>query len=147
MKKGELEIKSSNATNCSAPFRKAEFMIYYDGREMSKTQELADILLNKGMLPRYRADGTPDEKGRTFRFEYEDEILEAKKRDEVFPALEKCPKIQEYFLNRLKSGDTESVYYSSNDDEFESEDDFLKSLEEDDNLSEAEETENGWDNI
>ena len=123
-------------------------MIYYDGREMNKIQELADILVNKGMIPRFKADGTPDPKGRTFRFEYEDEILEAKKRDDVYPALEKCPKIQQHFLERLQAGDTEAVDYGNDEDEFESEDDFLKSLEEDDeNSLEAEETENGWDNI
>ena len=116
---------------------------------MNKTQELADVLINKGMLPRYKSSGELDPKGRTFRFELEDEILEAKKRDDVYPALEKCPKIQQYFLERLKNGDTEAVDYGNNDeDEFEDEDDFLKSLEDDEeNSSEAEEVENGWDNI
>ena len=122
-------------------------MIYYDGREMNKTQELAEILINKGLLPRYKASGELDPKGRTFRFELEDEILEAKKRDDVYPALEKCPKIQQYFLDKLKAGDITPVEYD-NQDEFEDEDDFLKSLEDDEeNSSEAEEVENGWDNI
>lgn len=114
---------------------------------MNKTQELAEILINKGMLPRYKSDGSLDPKGRTFRFELEDEILEAKKRDDVYPALEKCPKIQQYFLERLKNGDIEAVNYGNDEDEFEDEDDFLKSLEDDENSSEAEEVENGWDNI
>ena len=114
---------------------------------MNKTQELAEILVNRGLLPRFKADGTPDPKGRTFRFELEDEILEAKKRDDVYPALEKSPKIQQYFLDKLKAGDITPVAYANQEDEFEDEDDFLKSLEDDENSSEAEEMENGWDNI
>lgn len=132
----------------SAPFRKAEFMIYYDGRQMNKVQELADVLLIKGMIPRYKADGTLDEKGRNFKFELDGEVLDAKKRDDVYPALEACPKIQEYFLDKLKAGDTDSVDYGKDeDDEFGdmSEDEFEASLIDDEN--EAEETEGGWDKI
>lgn len=132
----------------SAPFRKAEFMIYYDGRQMNKVQELADVLLMKGMIPRYKADGTLDEKGRNFRFELDGEVLDAKKRDDVYPALEACPKIQEYFLEKLKAGETDSVDYGKEEeDEFGdmSEDEFEASLMDDEN--EAEETEGGWDSI
>jgi hypothetical protein len=130
----------------SAPFRKAEFMIYYDGRQMNKVQELADVLLMKGMIPRYKADGTLDEKGRNFRFELDGEVLDAKKRDDVYPALEVCPKIQEYFIEKLKSGEAESVNYEQEEDEDMTEDEFEASLAEDDE-NEAEEVEGGWDNI
>ena len=126
-------------------------MIYYDGREMNKCQELADVLLANGFIPRYKSDGTLDPKGRNYRFEYEDEILEAKKRDDVYPALEKCPKIQQYFIDKLQSGELEPVDYDSSDNDIDEEDydnmseeDFLKSLQEDENISndnEAEETE------
>lgn len=126
------------------PFRKAEFMIYYDGRKMDSIEELAGVLLIKGMIPRYKADGTLDEKGRNFHFEYEGEVLDAKKRDDVYPALMKCPKIQEYFLNKLKAGEADSVDYSK-DDEM-TEDEFEASLL-DENSNEAEEVENGWDGI
>jgi recombination protein RecA len=130
----------------SAPFRKAEFMIYYDGRQLNKVQELADVLLMKGMIPRYKADGTLDEKGRNFRFELDGEVLDAKKRDDVYPALEVCPKIQEYFIEKLKSGEAESVNYEQEEDEDMTEDEFEASLAEDDE-NEAEEVEGGWDNI
>lgn len=130
----------------AAPFRKAEFMIYYDGRKIDKVQELTSVLLMKGMIPRYKASGELDEKGRNFRFEYEDEILNAKKRDDVYPALEKCPKIQQYFIDKLKSGEAEPVNYDKEEDEFENmtEDEFEKSLLED-SENEAEET--SWNNI
>lgn len=122
-------------------------MIYYDGRQVNKVEELAGVLLMKGMIPRYNAAGELNEKGRNFRFEYEDEVLEAKKRDDVYPALTKCPKIQQYFIDKLKAGESDSIDYSEKD-EFDgmSEDEFEASLNKDGD-NEAEETENGWDNI
>ena len=132
---------------CSAPFRKAEFMIYYDGRKVDKVTELVDVLLMKGMIPRYKADMTPDEKGRTFMFEYEGETLLAKKRDDVYSEMRNCPKIQQYFIDKLNSGETEPVNYSGKD-EFEgmSEDEFEQSLI-NDCENEAEEVEGSWDDI
>lgn len=133
---------------CSAPFRKAEFMIYYDGREMNKVDELTDVLLMKGMIPRYKADMTPDPKGRTFMFEYEGETLLAKKRDDVYTEMRKCPKIQEYFLEKLKAGETDAVNYDT-EDEFDnmSEDEFENSLFNDDVLNEAEEVSGSWEDL
>lgn len=127
------------------PFRKAEFMIYYDGRKVDKVQELADVLLMKGMIPRYNAAGELNEKGRNFRFELEGEILDAKKRDDVYPELAKCPKIQEYFIEKLKAGESDSVDYSVDEEDEMTEDEFEASLENADDG--AEEVEVGWDNI
>jgi hypothetical protein len=93
------------------------------------------------MLPRYDASGNLSEKGRTFRFEYDGEILEAKKRDDVHPALEKCPKIQEYFLNKLKEGQAEAVDYAKenvDDEDNMSEEEFLESLSEGNDAEEIE---------
>lgn len=132
---------------CSAPFRKAEFMIYYDGRKVDKVTELVDVLLMKGMIPRYKADGTLDPKGRNFRFEYEDELLEAKKRDDVYVEMRNCPKIQQYFIDKLNAGEAEPVNYEGQD-EFDgmTEDEFEDSLL-NDSLNEAEELEPSWDSI
>lgn len=114
---------------------------------MDKVDELTDVLLMKGMIPRYKADMTPDPKGRTFMFEYEGETLLAKKRDDVYVAMRECPKIQEYFLEKLKAGETDPVNYEG-DDEFESmsEDEFEASLL-DDSSSEAEEVESSWEEL
>ena len=122
-------------------------MIYYDGRKLNKTQELTDVLLMKGMIPRYKADMTPDPKGRTFMFEYEDETLLAKKRDDVYTEMEKCPKIQQYFIDKLNAGEAEPVNYEGQD-EFDgmTEDEFENSLL-NDSLNEAEEIEPSWNNI
>lgn len=133
------------------PFRKAEFMIYYDGRKTDTITELTDVLLTKGMIPRYKADGTLDAKGRNFRFELDGEVLEAKKRDDVYVAMRECPKIQEYFLNKLKNGEIEPIDYEATDEDMDefgdmSEDDFESSLISEDG-NEAEEIEGGWDDI
>lgn len=130
------------------PFRKAEFMIYYDGRKSDKVTELVDVLLMKGMIPRYKADGTLDAKGRNFRFEYDGEILEAKKRDDVYVAMRECPKIQEYFLEKLKAGETEAVNYDG-EDEFGdmTPDEFEQSLLADEVVNDAEEVSGGWDDL
>lgn len=132
---------------CSAPFRKAEFMIYYDGRKVDKVTELVDVLLMKGMIPRYKADGTLDPKGRNFRFELEDELLDAKKRDDVYVEMRNCPKIQQYFIDKLNSGEVDPVDYEQDEFEDMSEDDFENSLFGDENFNEAEETSGGWEEI
>lgn len=115
---------------------------------MDKVDELTDVLLMKGMIPRYKADGTLDAKGRNFRFELDGEVLEAKKRDDVYVAMRECPKIQEYFLEKLKAGETDPVNYEG-DDEFESmsEDEFEQSLLDDDVINDAEEVEGSWEEL
>lgn len=127
-------------------------MIHYaDGfTNDDPVKELTDVLLLKGAIPRYDAAGNLKATGRTFKFEYEDEILLAKKRDDVYEELKKCPKMQQYFLEQLKSGKIEAVdYEKAEDDEFANmtEDEFEKSLNEETSGSEAEEIETEWGDI
>jgi len=127
-------------------------MIYYaDGfTNADPVKELADVLLLKGAIPRYDSSQNLKATGRTFKFEYEDEILLAKKRDDVYTELKKCPKMQQYFLDQLKSGKIEAVdYEKEEEDEFEnmSEEEFENSLNEETDGSEAEEVETEWKDI
>jgi recombination protein RecA len=121
------------------PFRKAEFIIYYDGREVDKVDELAQVVLIKGLIPKYDAAGNISETGRTYKMNYVnketgeiEEELVAKKKDDVADALRKCPKIQDYLINILKNGiDTTEVYNSKETDAELTEEEFEKQMEED----------------
>jgi recombination protein RecA len=130
----------------AAPFRKAEFMIYYDGRKVDKIQELADVALMKGLVPRYAADGTPSITGRTFKWPSEPLFI-AKKREEVYEQLKLFPNVQEELLTMIKKGAEPDVDIIDPDADM-SEEDFENSLLEDDDstpVNDAEETE--WKEI
>ena len=78
------------------------------------------------------------------------EFLLAKKRDDVRVELGKCPKVQEYLLELIRSGKyleemPEEEVSEGQEDDYETmtDDEFLNNL----TSSEAEETETGWDNI
>ena len=82
----------------------------------------------------------------------DDEVLLAKKRDDVKVELGKCPKIQQYLLDLIKSGkylenaQGEEISEGQDDNDYESmtDDEFLNNL----TSSEAEEVENNsWDNV
>ena len=94
----------------SPPFRKAEFELKYDGKPQSKSEELAGVVLLKGLCAKYDKDGNISPTGRTYKYTLvndDGEILEeliAKKKDEFADALEKCPLIQAKFLDILKGG-------------------------------------------
>jgi len=45
------------------PFRVAEFNVYFDGRKVSETDQIADIALANGLIHRYNAKGELDPKG------------------------------------------------------------------------------------
>ena len=128
---------------CAAPFRKAEFMIYYDGRKIDKVQELTDIAIMKGFIPRFKADGTPDPKGRTFKWVSEPAFL-AKSREEVYEQMKLFPKVQEEILDMIKNGVEVDNTIPMDDVDNMSEEEFEESLN---NTLEAEETENNWENV
>jgi hypothetical protein len=131
-------------------------MVYYDGRAIDKVDELAQVLLNRGLIPKYAADGTISSTGRTYKYTFEDEELVAKKKDDVASALRECPKMQNYFIEMLKSGklDDETPVYESEadmdsdltDEEFEEK--MKQEIEElEKGGNEAEEISGSWDDI
>lgn len=140
------------------PFRKAEFKIYYDGRECDKVDELADVAILKGLIPKYDAAGNISPTGRTYKIEVDGETFIAKKKDEISSELKKCPKVQAYLLDLIKNGiddpTANEVYESEDLDSDLSDEDFERMAIEDAEkikkgvVSEAEETESvGWDEI
>ena len=143
-------IKCTVQKNKTAtPFRTCEFPVFFDGRKPDVVTELAEIAIENGLIPKFDAAGNLSPTGRTYKMQIDDEILLAKKRDDVKVELGKCPKIQEYLLDLIKSGKylenaegevsegQEDNYYESMTD-----DEFLNNL----TSSEAEE-ETGWDNV
>ena len=89
----------------AAPYRKAEFEIYFDGREMNKSDEIAAVAINQGLIPKYDSQGNMSPTGRTYMIEAIDEEtgevqkLVAKKKDDVAPELRKYPAIQKHLLD------------------------------------------------
>lgn len=125
---------------CAPPFRKAEFMVYYDGRKVDTVKELATVVLAQGLIPKYDAKGNVSPTGRRYMYDFEDEHLEAHKKDDVEDALRECPKIQQHFIDILKSGDFSSEQNKQEELDSEmSEEEFERQLKEDTKeLSEAE---------
>ena len=145
-------IKCTVQKNKTAtPFRTCEFPVFFDGRKPDVVTELAEIAIENGLIPKYDASGALSPTGRTYKIELDGEILLAKKRDDVKVELGKCPKIQEYLLDLIKSGkylenaEGEVVSEGQEDNDYETmtDDEFLNNL----TNSEAEETETGWDNV
>ena len=144
-------IKCTVQKNKTAtPFRTCEFPVYFDGRKANIADELAEIAIENGLIPKYDANGNLSPTGRTYKMEVDGEVLLAKKRDDVKVELGKCPKVQEYLLDLIKSGkyleNAEGQEVSEGqEDDYESmtDDEFLNNL----TNSEAEETETGWDNV
>ena len=85
------------------PFKTASFLIYYDGRSVDTTDELADIIIQNELIPRVGADGSPNPKRMTYKFKLEDEHISTRKVG-LADALKKCPKIKQYFIDMIKSG-------------------------------------------
>ena len=144
-------IKCTVQKNKTAtPFRTCEFPVYFDGRKANIADELAEIAIENGLIPKFDAAGNLSPTGRTYKMEVDGEVLLAKKRDDVKVELGKCPKVQEYLLDLIKSGkyleNAEGQEVSEGqEDDYESmtDDEFLNNL----TNSEAEETETGWDNV
>ena len=144
-------IKCTVQKNKTAtPFRTCEFPVYFDGRKPNIADELAEIAIENGLIPKYDAAGNLSPTGRTYKMEVDGEVLLAKKRDDVKVELGKCPKVQEYLLDLIKSGkylenaEGQEVSEGQEDNDYETmtDDEFLNNL----TNSEAEE-ETGWDNI
>lgn len=138
------------------PFKKAEFTVYLDGRKVEPTDEIAEVAINMGLIPKYDAAGNISPTGRTYKFEVEDEVLIAKKKDDVAIELRKYPKIQAKLLEMIRDGVPEDARHETHewdsdlsDEEFEEM--IRREAEEikNGNMSEAEEisTETDWTDI
>ena len=147
-------IKCTVQKNKTAtPFRTCEFPVFFDGRKPDIVTELAEIAIENGLIPKFDANGNLSPTGRTYKMEVDGEVLLAKKRDDVKVELGKCPKVQEYLLDLIKSGKylenaegQEEILEGQEDNDYESmtDDEFLNNL----TSSEAEETESSsWDNV
>ena len=143
-------IKCTVQKNKTAtPFRTCEFPVYFDGRRPNIADELAEIAIENGLIPKFDSAGNLSPTGRTYKLEVDGEVLLAKKRDDVRIELNKCPKVQKYLLELIRSGKylenaEGEISEEQEDDDYESmtDDEFLNNL----TNSEAEE-ETGWDNI
>ena len=142
---------------CAAPFRKAEFEIFYDGRKSDKVKELATVAISNDLIPRFDAKGNPSASGRTFKWANEPKF-EAKSREDVVEQLRLFPTMQEELIDLLKNGIedpsiAESVDNSDEnltDDEIENEavEEVMKSAKKSKINDEAEEiSEKSWDDI
>jgi recombination protein RecA len=138
----------------AAPFRKAEFTLYYDGRKVDKCDELAQVALIKGLIPKYDAAGNLSPTGRNYKWLSEPNFS-AKKKDDVAAEIKKYPKVQEELLNILKNGiDDDTTQFDSQDlDGDLSDEDFeIMAMEDAKNIkngvvSDAEEVESSWEDI
>lgn len=137
------------------PFRKAEFKIFYDGRKTDAADELAEVALLKGLIPKYDAAGNISATGRTYKWPSEPNFV-AKSRGEVAPELKKFPNVQAEILEILKNGldDGENQFESQEMDGDLSDEDFERMALEDAQKikngkinNEAEEESGSWDEI
>lgn len=102
----------------SPPGRSAQFVLYFDGRKTDVVDELASIILANGLIPKYDSTGKLSDSGRTYMFELEDEKLRITKQSDMASALRQCPKIQQYFIDMIKSGNiTTQVNNNENNNE------------------------------
>ena len=100
-------IKVTLVKNKTAPpFRTAEFNVYFDGRKVSETDQIADIALEHGLIPRYNAKGELDPKGRQYKWDDEPNFL-AKSKAEVPIQLDKFPNVRQALLEIIQRGDLE----------------------------------------
>lgn len=141
----------------AVPFKKAEFMVYLDGRETHPADEIAEVAINRGLILKYDAAGNVSPTGRTFKLKVGDEELIAKKKDDVSIELRKYPKIQDYLMDLIKENVMPDAAIAPHelDSDLDDEEFELKIQEEakalkNSSASEAEEEEteeDGWDKI
>ena len=125
------------------PFKTANFLIYYDGRQTDIVDELTDIIVQNELIPKVGADGNPNPKGLTYKFELDDEKISTR-RAGLADALRKCPKIQQYFIDMIKSGNyTVSTQMDKENNNIEDETDNIEKeiTNSENNFNEAEEIE------
>lgn len=123
----------------------------YDGTPSDPVKEMAELAIKNEVIPRYKADGTLDQKGRQFKFEatYTDEegneqieTLFAKSKAEIIPELRNLPHVQEQILEYLKNPEKAPALYETDGEEEDEDEDFGF----DESGSPAEEIES-WENL
>ena len=146
-------IKVTLVKNKTAPpFKTAEFNVYFDGRKVSETDQIADIALEHGLIPRYNAKGELDPKGRQYKWDDEPNFL-AKSKADVPVQLDKFPNVRQALLEIIQRGDlddTSSDIEADSDAEL-TEEEFEARMMEDikaiENGKEAEEIESSFDEM
>ena len=98
------------------PFREGEFKIYFDGHEIDECEELANIALANGIIPRYSASGELSKTGRFYKWADEPEFL-AKSKAEVAGQLRAFPSVKAAILQKIADGDFDEVDPEEVDDE------------------------------
>lgn len=135
------------------PFRKAEFYVYYDGRKVDKADELAEVILTEGLIPKYDAKGNISPNGRKYIYDFEDEHLEVNKKADLASALKECPKMQQHFIDMITSGNYEKFEGEVDADSELTEEEFEERMKEDianienGNLAEEVEGPEDWDDM
>ena len=75
----EIKVKITKS-KVAPPFRTAVFRVYYDGRKVDTTDELANVIINNNLIPKYNSKGEQDINGRKYIYNFEDEHLEINKK-------------------------------------------------------------------
>ena len=159
-KRGTEQVQIAHKIRCkivknklAAPFRKAEFYVYYDGRKVDKADELAEVILTEGLIPKYDAKGNISPNGRKYIYDFEDEHLEVNKKADLASALKECPKMQQHFIDMISSGDYEKFEGEADADSELTEEEFEERMKEDianienGNLAEEVEGPEDWDDM
>lgn len=154
VKRGNEEIQVGHGVRAKVvknkvapPFRKAEFMIYYDGRKTDEILELAELAIDKGIIQKFGADGQPNKNGRTYLWPSEP-AFKAMGKDNVADELKKFPNVASEVLEALKTID--STFQPEPEDQDDWDDDLTPEEFEEKIQSDArnlaEET-SGWDQM
>lgn len=134
------------------PFRKAEFVIYYDGRKVDKVDELVEVALLKGLIPKYDAQGNLSPTGRTYKWPTVPEFS-AKKKADVADEVKKYPQMQKELLEAIKNSVEDPNWHQEqqdldsdlSDEEFEEK--MKREIEELENDDSDDAEEVSWDDV
>ena len=97
-------IKVQVVKNKTAPpYKTAEFIVYFDGREVDICDEIANIALNQGLIPRYNSSGELVPNGRIYKWPSVPEFV-VKKKDDIIPTLRKFPQVVKELEEIIRSG-------------------------------------------
>ena len=131
-------IKVQVVKNKTAPpYRTAEFIVYFDGREADICDEIAQLALNKGLIPRYNSNGELVPNGRIYKWPSVPEFV-VKKKDDIVPTLRKFPQVVKELEEIIRSGKIkEHIVNYDIDDEIEA-DDFDSIIDNDEPQTEEE---------
>ena len=104
------------------PYKTAEFIVYFDGRKADICDEIAQIALNKGLIPRYNSSGELVPNGRIYKWPSVPEFI-VKKKDDIVPTLRKFPQVVKELEEIIRSGKIkEHIINYDIDDEIETDD-------------------------